>query len=303
MQMTLLVLAAGMGSRFGGLKQIEGVGPSGELILDYSVHDAIRAGFTRVVFVIRRDIADLFVRSIGSRFEGKIDVAYAYQEIDDLPAGHSVPEGRTKPWGTGHAVLAARDVVHEPFAVINADDFYGRESYAQLAAYLREPDPLDGTSHYALAGFPMRNTLSDYGHVSRGVCSVDSEGQLFAIEECTHIEKRDGGAAQCSEDGKVLRSFNGDELVSMNMWGFKPDLLEKLGTMFAAFLSGNAASTKAEFYLPSAIDELLKTGEAVCRVLRTDSHWAGITYREDIDSLKCFLADAHASGRYGGRLW
>ena len=302
MQPTLLVLAAGMGSRFGGLKQIEGVGPNGELILDYSVYDAMQAGFGRVVFVIRHDIAEAFKSSIGSRFEGKLDVAYAYQEMDDLPCGYQVPANRSKPWGTGHAVVAARDVVQSPFAVINADDFYGRESYQQLVQFLATVHVDNGVSQYALAGFPLRNTLSEHGHVSRGVCTCDAAGMLTGITECTHIEKRGEGAVQRNADG-TTHSFGCDELVSMNMWAFGPELFQQLDTQFRAFLAQHADSEKAEFYLPTAIDTLLRAGKASCRVLATNSHWAGMTYREDIVTLMTFLAHAHAAGQYPPALW
>jgi len=302
-QPALLVLAAGMGSRFGGLKQIEGVGPQGELILDYSVYDAIQAGFAKVVFVIRHNIEDAFKSSIGRRFEDKLDVAYAYQEMGDLPPGFSVPANRAKPWGTGHAVLAARNVVDGPFAVINADDFYGRESYQQLAQFLTSSSPAGGMPQYALAGFPLRNTLSEHGHVARGVCTSGAAGMLASIEECTHIEKQAGGAAlQRNPDGST-RSFTGEELVSMNMWAFTPELFGQLQGLFSAFLADNAASEKSEFYLPTAIDQLLQTEQAVCRVIATNSHWAGMTYREDINTLKSFLADAHHSDKYPAPLW
>ncbi len=302
MKPTLLVLAAGMGSRFGGLKQIEGVGPNGELILDYSVYDAMQAGFGRVVFVIRHDIAEAFKSSIGSRFEGKVDVDYAYQEMDDLPSGYQVPANRSKPWGTGHAVLAARNAVETPFAVINADDFYGRESYQQLVQFLITESKDSEKSQYALAGFPLRNTLSDHGHVSRGVCACNPDGRLTGIEECTHIEKDREGALQRNPDGST-RCFRGDELVSMNMWAFGPELFQQLDTHFRAFLAEHADSEKSEFYLPSAIDALLQANEAACRVLATNSHWAGMTYREDIDTLKTFLANAHETGQYPPALW
>lgn len=303
MQPTLLVLAAGMGSRFGGLKQIEGVGPSDELILDYSVYDAMQAGFDRVVFVIRRDIVDAFEASIGSRFSDRIKVEYAFQEMGDLPDGFRVPENRKKPWGTGHAVLAARDVVDTPFVVINADDFYGAKSYAQLAEFLQRPKSSDRSiSTYALAGFSLRNTLSDHGYVSRGVCACDDKGYLSSIEECTHIEKKEGGAIQKFANG-ATRDFSGDELVSMNMWAFKPEVFGELEGRFAEFLGQNARSEKTEFYLPSGIDQLLKAGNARCEVLATDSHWAGMTYREDLMTLKQFLAEAAREGVYRTPLW
>jgi UTP-glucose-1-phosphate uridylyltransferase len=302
MRATLVVLAAGMGSRFGGLKQIEGVGPSGEFILDYSVFDAIQAGFTRVVFIIREDIAEAFQASIGGRFASRIDVAYAYQEMDDLPAGYRVPVGRTKPWGTGQAVLAARDIVDTPFAVINADDFYGRESYQQLAQFLAVEPTSDGISQYALAGFPLRNTLSEHGHVSRGICTCDLRGELTSIEECTHIEKQGNGAVYVTPDGN-RRTFRGDEPVSMNMWAFRPELFDQLQDRFEHFLTDHGQSEKTEFYLPSAVDQLLQTGSARCRVLSTNSHWAGMTYREDVVTLKQFLAVAVSAGTYPSPLF
>lgn len=303
MEPTLLVLAAGMGSRFGGLKQIEEVGPNGELILDYSVYDAMQAGFGRVVFVIRRDIEEAFKSTIGQRFESKLDVDYAYQEMDDVPAGYQVPANRSKPWGTGHAVLAARNVVDTPFAVINADDFYGRESYQQLVTFLASETGADTSrSAYALAGFPLRNTLSEHGHVSRGVCTCDENGMLTGIEECTHIEKDGEGALQRNPDGST-RCLDGNELVSMNMWAFGPELFQQLDTHFRTFLADHGNSEKSEFYLPAAIDALLQVDLATCRVLATSSHWAGMTYREDIETLKQFLSNAHAKGQYPQKLW
>ena len=302
MQTTLLVLAAGMGSRFGGLKQIEGVGPAGELILDYSVYDARQAGFSKVVFVIRRDIAEAFQTSIGGRFASHIEVAYAYQEMDDLPAGHQVPAGRSKPWGTGQAVLAAREVVDTPFVVINADDFYGRESYQQLAQFLAQTNSCHDMSQYALAGFPLRNTLTEHGHVARGICTCDQSGELTSIEECTQIEKHGEGAVYVTSDG-TRRTFRGDEPVSMNMWAFRPELFGQLQDCFQQFLAGHAQSEKAEFYLPSAVDQLLQAGTASCRVLATNSHWAGMTYREDLETLKQFLAGAVSAGTYPSPLW
>ncbi len=302
MRPTLLVLAAGMGSRFGGLKQMEGVGPAGELILDYSVYDAIQAGFGKVVFVIRQDIAEAFKASIGNRFAAQIGVAYAYQDLEDLPAGYSLPPERTKPWGTGHAVLAARDVVDTPFAVINADDFYGRESYRQLAHFLAQPTlPSDGV-RYALAGFPLRNTLSQHGHVSRGICTCSPSGELTSIQECTHITKQGEGALHVSPDGGT-RTFGGDELASMNMWAFSLDLFDQLQQQFRYFLEDHADSAKAEFYLPAAVDQLLQAGTASCQVLPTASHWAGMTYREDLAELRQFLSDAAAAGTYPEPLW
>ncbi len=303
MQPTLVVLAAGMGSRFGGLKQMEGVGPDGELILDYSVYDAIRSGFEKVVFVIRHDIADAFRERVGDRLARHIPVAYAYQEMDAcLPVGADVPPDRTKPWGTGHALLVAKDVVDGPFVVINADDFYGAQSYQELAAFLMQDQKEDGPPCYALAGFPLRNTLSDHGHVSRGVCTCRKDGTLAAITERTRIERNGAGALATEPDGSTTK-LSGDERVSMNMWAFEPCLFAQLEPLFLTFLAAEGATKSAEFYLPSAIDSLLQRGEAQCKVLSTDSHWAGMTYREDLAALQTFLLEEIAQGAYPGPLW
>jgi len=298
----LVVLAAGIGSRYGGLKQIEPVGPDGEIIIDYSIYDAIRAGFGRVVFVIRRDIADVFRETIGNRFASRVDVAYVYQELTDLPDGCTLPPGRQKPWGTGHAVLAAEPAVGMPFAVINADDFYGRESYGILADFLTAPVP-SPLPHYALVGFPLRNTLSDYGHVSRGICSCDAQHRLLRVEELTHIE-RDGNAAVHRDPagGGDVR-LTGDEYASMNMWGFTPDVFSRLKKLFCDFLQTRQGELKAEFYLPAAVDRMIGAGEAACRVLPTPSRWAGVTYKEDRALLQSFIAGQIGQGCYPRPLW
>lgn len=295
-KVTLLLLAAGMGSRYGGLKQLDRVGPAGETLMDYSIFDAIRAGFSRVVFVIRRDIEAEFKAVIGSRYAGRIEVDYAFQSMDDLPAGFSVPPGREKPWGTGQAVYAARDVIREPFAVINADDFYGRESYEKLAGYLktcRSGRPLDG----CMCGYRLRRTLSENGSVSRGVCRTDAEGHLVKVIEHTKIAREsDGRIISTLEDGRRVE-FTGDELVSMNCWGFAPEIFDELGRLFAAFLAARGSELKSEFYLPFAADELIAEKRAAVRMLESDADWFGITYREDrpvvVEGLRSMVAAGH----------
>ncbi len=293
----LLVLAAGMGSRYGGLKQIDPVGPSGETIMDYSIFDALRAGFGRVVFVIRHDMEEAFRASIGARFETRVPVAYAFQEIDDVPAGFSVPEGRAKPWGTAHAILAARDVVREPFAVINADDFYGAQGYRALAAHLES-----GATDYAMVGFVLRNTLSEFGSVARGVCDVSAEGFLRGVVETIGIE-RDGRGAKTADGAGHATKLSGDEIVSMNMWGFTPWVFKQLDVYFRAFLAERGADLKAECYLPSAIADFIAKGEARVKVLPSSDAWFGVTYREDrprvIESLRALVR----AGRYPEKLW
>ena len=297
MQPTLLVMAAGMGSRYGGLKQIDPVGPNGETIIDYSIYDAMRAGFGKLVFVIRKDIELPFRETVGARFERRIPVEYVFQELDKIPAPFSVPEGRTKPWGTTQAVLAAADVIHEPFAVINADDFYGAESFRVLAEHLQS-----GSQDYAMVGFILRNTLSDFGSVARGVCRVNAEGFLEGLEELTNIERDGSGAKNTAPDGTV-RSLSGDEPVSMNYWGFTPQIFAQLRGLFLQFLERNATDLKAECYVPMAVNELIAKGEARVKVLRSRDPWFGVTYREDrprvIESIRR-LVDA---GTYPGALW
>jgi len=279
MKPTLLVLAAGMGSRYGGLKQLDQVGPSGETIIDYSIFDAIRAGFGKVVFIIRRDIEEAFKTAIGSRYEGKIAVDYAFQQIDALPDGFSVPKGRDKPWGTGHAVYVAKELINEPFAVINGDDFYGRDGFQLLADYLRQAK--DGAkADFSMCGFIMRNTLSDNGSVSRGVCEVDSLGNLTEVVENTKIERNGKAAKSFMEDGSII-DFTGDEIVSMNMWGFTPSLFDYIEEVFIEFLKECGREMKSEFFIPLVADTLIKKGKATVKVMTSEDEWFGITYRED----------------------
>jgi dTDP-glucose pyrophosphorylase len=294
---TLLVMAAGMGSRYGGLKQIDPVGPNGETIIDYSIYDAMRAGFGKLVFIIRHDIEAQFREIIGGRFEKRIAVEYVFQELDKLPPGFTVPPGRTKPWGTTHAILMAADAVREPFAAINADDFYGAEGYRLLAQHFAS-----GSRDYAMVGFILRNTLSDFGSVARGVCRVDGDGLLQTVAELTKIE-RDGDAAKNTDTAGQITRLTGDEAVSMNMWGFTPALFSQLQTGFAAFLKKSGMELKSENYIPSAVNELVVAGQARVKVLRTGDSWFGVTYREDRPRVVENIRQLIARGDYPEKLW
>lgn len=300
MSMTLVVLAAGIGSRYGGLKQIEAVGPGGEIVIEYSVYDALRAGFDRVVCVIRRDIEADFRSLVAARFERQVKVDYVFQEVADLPAGVPVPADRRKPWGTAHAVRACRHAVNEPFAVINADDFYGRQSFATLGRFLDGLQP--AATRYSMVGFTLRNTLSEHGHVARGVCEVNGEGYLLRVVERTAIQRSDSGIAFADGDG-TRHALTGGERVSMNMWGLTPSLFAPLEQEFAAFLQRSAADPKAECYLPAVVDTLVHGGRATVRVLDTPEAWFGVTYPQDKPVVVqgiCRLVDA---GVYPARLW
>ncbi|QYM79152.1 NTP transferase domain-containing protein [Horticoccus luteus] len=319
MQPTLLVLAAGMGSRYGGLKQIDPVGPGGETVLDYAVFDALRAGFGRVVFVIRRDFEALFREQIGAKYAGRVPVDYVFQAIDALPVAeaggsgrpaYAVPAGREKPWGTGHAVWCARDVVREPFAVINADDFYGADSFAQLGRFLTSPaasptihgfDPMSGhkapppePAEFAMVGFRLANTLSEHGAVSRGICAAGDDGKLRSIEEHTGILASEVGAG---------KKYGGSEIVSMNCWGFTPALFAGLDAQLREFLAARGGEAKSEFYLPAAVSTMIARGEATVRVLPTESAWFGVTYREDKPRVMAAIAALVAAGTYPAKLF
>lgn len=297
---TLLVLAAGMGSRYGSLKQMDGVGPGNEAIIDYSVYDAIRAGFGKVVFVIRHsfasDFQDVFTEA---RFGGKIRVEYVYQELDSLPEGFSVPEGRVKPWGTNHAILVAKDAVHEPFAVINADDFYGAEAFRTIGEYLRE---LDGaTNRYCMVAYELSRTLSENGTVSRGVCTVDAADNLTGMVEHTQIERLDGKIVNHGTAGDTLLADQTP--VSMNLFGFTPDYFTYSDAFFRSFLRENADNLKAECYIPSMVNKLIADGTASVRVLRSPAQWFGVTYKEDKPLLTDNLERLIERGVYPRYLW
>jgi choline kinase len=298
---TLLVLAAGMGSRFGGLKQIAALGPSGETVLEYSVFDAIRAGFDRAVFVIRRDFESQFREQVGRRFEKKIDVDYAFQSLDDLPSPFAVPHGRTKPWGTAHAVLAARKVVHAPFAVINADDFYGADAYVKLAEFLSSAANGRKPAEFCLVAYLLGKTLSENGTVSRGVCKVDDDGCLESITEREKIRKSAvGPQALCGDEWQNL-GF--DTPVSMNMMGFTIDLLPMLEERFRIFLKARAEEAGAECYLPESVSFAIASKWAVVKVLKTDGEWMGITYPGDKDNFSRAVVAKHGNGEYPRNLW
>jgi NDP-sugar pyrophosphorylase family protein len=293
----LLVLAAGMGSRYGGLKQLDPVGPGGETLLDYSVHDAIRAGFDRVVFLIRRDIEKDFRAQIGGRYAGKIAVDYAFQQLDALPDGFKPPADRTKPWGTAHAVWCARDAVTTPFAAINADDFYGADAFRRVGKFLQSADPAAQPATFAMAGYRLDKTLSDHGTVARGICEVGPDGLLRRVEEMTDIARRTDGAIAGGN-----RLLPGDVPVSMNFWGFTPQIFPFLEKVLRQFLAANIGSEKAEHYIPTAVAEMIAVGEATVRVLPTEADWFGVTYREDRPRVVESLARLVASGAYPAAL-
>jgi NDP-sugar pyrophosphorylase family protein len=302
MKPTLLILAAGMGSRYGGLKQLDAMGPSGEVVLDYSVFDALRAGFGKVVFVIRREFEEQFRSQIGARFAGKIEVEYAFQELADLPAPFQLPQGRTKPWGTAHAVLAAESVVKEPFLMINPDDFYGRDAFEKMAADLTEARPEDGKAHYSMVGFYLKNTLSDFGSVARGVCTTDASGMLSSVTEMTKIFKTATGAENREDEANPV-VLSGEEVVSMNFFGFTPDVFGKLRAAFVAFLEAHGNDLKAECYVPKEVDVLIKKGEADVRVLESTGKWFGVTYPEDKAEVVAAIQGLVEAGEYPRSLW
>lgn len=277
---TLLVLAAGMGSRYGGLKQIDPIGPNGEIIIDYSIFDAIRAGFGKVVFIIRRDIEKDFKECVGNRFKGIIDVEYVFQETNKLPAGFIVPEGRKKPWGTGHAILMAKEVIKEPFAVINADDFYGRSGFESMAKYLMKAADKNGVADWSMVGYVLNNTLSENGSVSRGVCKLNDDSQLLEVVERTTIEKRPNGAVVL-DDPEIPIVLTGEEYVSMNLWGFTPSFFNALEQGFKRFLDRRGKELKSEYYIAIPVTEMLQAKKATVKVLPTKDSWFGITYPED----------------------
>lgn len=303
MKPTLLVLAAGMGSRYGSLKQMDGLGPCGEAIIDYSIYDAIQAGFGKVVFVIRHSFADAFKEIFSpERFGGKIDVEFVYQELDCLPEGFSVPEGREKPWGTNHAVMMAKDVIHEPFAVINSDDFYGREGFQVVADFLRSVEGCRGK--YALVGYFLKNTLSEFGSVSRGVCELDDNACLSTVTERTAIQRKADGKVYYAEKGQD-HEVSEDSVVSMNFWGFTPDYFGWSEELFKVFLKSDDMKTnpKAEFFIPYVADVLIKRHDASFKVLNCDAKWFGVTYKEDRPDVVAKIGRLIEQGVYPRSLW
>ena len=297
----LVVLAAGIGARYGGLKQMEPIGPGGEAVLDFAVYDAKQAGFGKFIFVIRREIDRDFRETFGRRLSKHVNVDYVFQELDMVPAGHYVHPDRKKPWGTGHAVLCAAPALDRPFAVINADDFYGAESFRALAGFLSQAGPAT-PEEFAMVGFQLNRTFSEHGTVARGICQTDADGFLTSVEELTAIEKQPDGARNKEPDGS-FRKLTGREIVSLNCWGFTLGLLGGLRQLLAEFLTRNEANLKAEFYLPTAVDTLIREGQARVKVLPTESNWFGVTYREDrayvIENIRALVR----AGEYPPRLW
>ena len=281
METTLLILAAGMGSRYGGLKQMDPMGPNGETVLDYSVYDAIRAGFKKVIFIIREDFAQAFREGVGARFEGKIEVEYAFQKLDDLPDGFSVPDGREKPWGTTHAIRAARHAVNGPFAVINADDFYGADAYHRIATYFRDSSLSDDSiSHYCMVGYHINKTLSDHGDVNRGICS-ETNGLLSDVEEVTEIKREQDGKIYGNQLNGTRIEIDEHALASMNFWGFNQEFFAQLEEHFIEFLNESGNELKSECYIPTLVDDLITQKKADCQLLETSSSWFGVTYPDD----------------------
>ena len=299
----LVIMAAGVGSRFGnGIKQLAPVGPNGEIIMDYSIRDALEAGFNKIVFIIRKDLEEEFKSTIGARVEKIAEVAYAYQEMEKLPEGFVKPADRTKPWGTGHAVICAREFLTEPFAVINADDYYGKEAYVKVHDYLVQEQPADDVLHICMAGFRLGNTLSDNGSVTRGLCHI-TDGKLTGVTETHNIFKTADGA-ESREDGQPAEKLDLNELVSMNMWGLQPEFIDLLEKGFVEFLSAQKeGDVKGEYLLPIYIDELLHAGKAEVKVLPTDAEWFGVTYQEDKASVTEAFRKLIADGVYSEKLY
>jgi dTDP-glucose pyrophosphorylase len=297
MKPTLLVLAAGMGSRYGGLKQMDGVGPNGEIIMDYSINDAIRAGFGKVVFVIRHDFAEAFQQKINAKhFGNRIQVEYVYQELDKLPAGFKVPEGREKPWGTNHAILMAKDAIHEPFAIINADDFYGRDAFMVIGDYLRTLENTKG--QYCMVGYRLENTLSENGTVSRGVCNIDANGNLSGMTERTSIGRNANGIIEYKDTDDSLHPLAPETTVSMNLFGFTPDYFAESEKLFVEWLKERGNEMKSEYYIPYAVNNFINSGYATMKVLKTTAQWFGVTYKEDRPMVVDRLKKLHDQGVY-----
>ena len=300
----LVVMAAGMGSRYGGLKQIDPIDEYGHIIMDFSVYDAVRAGFEKVVFVIKRENEADFKAAIGDRLSKQVEVTYVFQELTNLPEGFSVPEGRVKPWGTGHAVASCAQAIDGPFVVINADDYYGVRAFQMAYEYLTENED-DDKYRYMMVGYQLENTLTDHGHVARGICETDAEGYLTDITERTHIEKHGNGSAYTEDDGKTWTEIPEGSTVSMNMWGFSASILKELNDRFAAFLSENLEKNplKCEYFLPFVVDELLRENRATVRVLKSADKWYGVTYKEDKPNVVAAVRALKEQGLYPEKLW
>lgn len=300
----LVIMAAGMGSRYGGLKQIDPVDEQGHIIMDFSIFDAKRAGFEKVVFIIKKENEADFKEAVGNRMAEQMEVAYVYQDLHNIPEGFEVPEGRVKPWGTAHAVLSAIDEIDGPFAVINADDYYGRDAFQVIYDYLATHED-DDKYRYTMVGYKLENTVTDNGHVARGVCDTNEAGELVRITERTHIEKRNGGIAYSEDDGASWTELPGDTLVSMNMWGFTRSILDEIKAGFPAFLEKGLVSNpmKCEYFLPAVVSTLLEEGRATVAVLASADKWYGVTYKEDKPVVVQAIKKMKAEGRYPEKLW
>lgn len=300
----LVIMAAGMGSRYGGLKQIDPVDEEGHIIMDFSIYDAKRAGFEKIVFIIKRENEDDFKEAVGRRIEKVMEVAYVFQELSNIPDGFEIPQGRIKPWGTAHAVLSAIDEIDGPFAVINADDYYGRHAFQAIYDYLTTHED-DEKYRYTMVGYRLKNTVTDNGHVARGVCGLNADKELVNVTERTRIEKRNGGIEYSENDGKTWTKIDGDTLVSMNMWGFTHSILEEIRDGFPAFLESGLKENplKCEYFLPAVVSTLLEEGRATVKVLESEDKWYGVTYKEDKPVVVAAVQELKDKGLYPQRLW
>ena len=300
----LVIMAAGMGSRYGGLKQIDPVDQEGHIIMDFSIYDAKRAGFEKVVFIIKKENEADFKEAVGNRIGKVMQVAYVYQELSNIPEGFQVPEGRVKPWGTAHAVLSAIDEIDGPFAVINADDYYGRHAFQTIYDYLTTHED-DDKYRYTMVAYRLKNTVTDNGHVARGICGLNEKKELVSVTERTRIEKRDGGIAYSEDDGESWTPISGDTLVSMNMWGFTRSILDEIQSGFPAFLERGLKENplKCEYFLPAVVSRLLKEGRAAVKVLESEDKWYGVTYKEDKPVVVAAVQSLKDQGMYPQRLW
>lgn len=301
----LVIMAAGMGSRYGGLKQIDPIDEQGHIIIDFSLYDAVRAGIKKAIFIIKKENEKDFREVIGDRISKYMDVSYAFQRLDDIPEGFEVPEGRVKPWGTGQAVLSCLDQVDGPFIVINADDYYGRSAFSTLYDFLKDNEDDENKYHYGMVGYVLENTLTDKGHVARGVCQTDENGCLTGIHECTHIEKRDGKALSTEDDGATWQELDNNATVSMNMWGFTKSILGELKAGFPAFLEKGLKENpmKCEYFLPEVVGSLIKEDKADVKVFRSEDKWYGVTYKEDKAMVMEAIQKLKDDGVYPERLW
>lgn len=300
----LIIMAAGMGSRYGGLKQIDPIDEQGHIIIDFSIFDAIKAGFEEVIFIIKKENEKEFKKAIGDRIEKQIKVHYVFQDLEDIPAGFHVPEERKKPWGTGHAILSCRDIIDGPFAVINADDYYGQEAYQVLYHFLSTQQD-DEKYRYCMVGYQLENTLTENGHVARGICEIDQDNMLITIHERTRIEKREEGVAYTEDDGETWISIPMGSTVSMNMWGFSKSLIHELEDTFPRFLAKNIKTNplKCEYFLPTVVDKLIQKGKATATVLHSGARWYGVTYKEDKEQVVKAIQKLKDDGIYPQNLW